>query len=148
MIATASSLIAEFTKRAISKLSAHTRGTDVSRLVKIVAKPNAAVGAITVKAGLGIDGFSITFMKVGAGQLDPSDSYESDWIGGKGGGRPTKLAGDGGLVVGVVGKTTKTNAGGIGLLLSSCRHKEISFVKSLQAFGSGAEFFTQPSKVD
>ena len=93
------------------------RGTDVSRLVTTVAKPGYAVGAITVKAGLGIDGFSITFMKVGAGQLDPSDSYESDWIGGKGGGKPQKLAGDGGLVVGLVGKTNKTNAGGIGLLV-------------------------------
>jgi hypothetical protein len=113
-------------------------------VVKVVAKSGYAVGAITVKAGLGVDGFSITFMKVEAGQLNPKDSYESEWIGGKGGGRPTKLAGDGGVVVGVVGKTNKTNAGGIGLLvLPRIRN---SFVEPLPASGLERFFLTQQKR--
>ena len=39
-------------------------GTEWSQVVKAVAKPGYAVGAITVKAGLGVDGMSVTFMKV------------------------------------------------------------------------------------
>jgi hypothetical protein len=73
---------------------------------RVVAKPGYAVGAITVKAGLGIDGFEITFMKLDNGALDPQDSYKSDWLGGKGGGAETMLGGDGSLVVGVFGNTS------------------------------------------
>ncbi|MBN9576981.1 MAG: hypothetical protein J0H26_01320, partial [Alphaproteobacteria bacterium] len=40
------------------------RGTELNRVVRVVAKPGYAVGAITTKSGLGLDGFSVTFMKV------------------------------------------------------------------------------------
>src|SRR5207245_11211787 len=72
------------------------RGTNLSRVVKVVAKPGYAVGAVTAKAGLTVDGMSVTFMKITpAGRLDPNDAYESDWIGGRGGGAPMRLGGDG-----------------------------------------------------
>ncbi|HEX3148383.1 MAG TPA: serine protease [Gemmataceae bacterium] len=93
------------------------RGTILNRIVKVVAKPGYAVGAITTKTGLGLDGLSITFMKVVDGKLDPSDTYESDWIGGQGGGGPTKLGGDGSTMVGIVGKTNPKEVTGVGLLL-------------------------------
>jgi hypothetical protein len=100
------------------------RGTEVARVVKAVAKPGYAVGAITVKAGAGVDGLSITFMKVTeSGGLDPKDSYESDWIGGKGGGGPTRLAGDGTPVVGVTGKANNKDLTGLGLLLKEPEKK-------------------------
>ncbi|MBN9121576.1 MAG: hypothetical protein J0I06_20915 [Planctomycetes bacterium] len=91
-------------------------GTDVSRPAKVVAKPGYAVGAITVKTGLGVDGFSLTFMKVTDGKLDPKDSYESEWVGGKGGGPPAKLGGDGTLVVGLLAKENDKNVTGLGLM--------------------------------
>ena len=96
-------------------------GTQIDRVVKVVAKPGYAVGAITAKVGLGLDGLSVTFMKVAdGGQLDPKDAYESEWVGGKGGGEPTRVGTTGTPVVGIVAKTNKTPAlSGLGLLLSA-----------------------------
>ncbi len=91
-------------------------GTELTRVVKAIAKPGYAIGAITVKAGLTVDGLSITFMKVVDGKLDPKDAYESEWIGGKGGGGPDKLSGNGTAIVGIVGKANDKDATGLGLL--------------------------------
>jgi hypothetical protein len=90
--------------------------------VRVEAKPGYAVGAITVKAGAGIDGFSVTFMKIEGDALNASDSYTTEWLGGKGGGPPTKLAGDGALVVGVFGRTSgikppNISLNGLGLIV-------------------------------
>jgi hypothetical protein len=93
------------------------RGSELDRVVKVIAKPGYAVGAVTIKAGLTVDGLSVTFMKVKDGKLDPSDSYESEWVGGYGGGGPVKLAGDGSAVIGIVGKANAQNATGLGLLV-------------------------------
>ena len=56
-------------------------------------------------------------MRVRDGRLDPTDAYDSEYVGGPGGGGPTKLGGDGSPVVGIVGKASPTEAGGLGLLL-------------------------------
>jgi hypothetical protein len=94
------------------------RGTDTSRSSKVTARPGYAVGAITVKAGLTVDGMSITFMKIAPdGKLDPNDAYESAWIGGMGGGPPVRLGGDGTPVIGVIGKSNNNDMTGLGLLL-------------------------------
>ena len=94
------------------------RGTETNRVVTVVARPGYAVGALTAKAGLTVDGLSVTFMKVVNGRLDPTDAYESNWIGGKGGNQPVRLGGDGRLVVGMIGKSnTKKDMTGMGLLL-------------------------------
>ncbi|QJX00201.1 S1C family serine protease [Frigoriglobus tundricola] len=90
-------------------------GTNPVGLVKVLAKPGYAVGAITVKTGLGIDGMSVTFMKLVDGKLDPTDAYESAWIGGMGGGGPAKI-GDGSLVVGVLIKGRGDTVNGVGLI--------------------------------
>lgn len=94
-------------------------GTESKRTVNVVAKDGYAVGAISVKPGIGIDGFSLTFMKIAGDKLDPNDSYTSDWIGYKGVGKPTTQDGGGKPVVGIIGKVTKMtskNATGIGLI--------------------------------
>jgi predicted Zn finger-like uncharacterized protein len=93
------------------------RGKKRERVVKVIAKPGYAIGAITIKAGLLVDGLSVTFMKVKGMKLDPTDSYESEWVGGMGGGGPTKLGGDGSPVVGIVGHERDNEATGLGLLL-------------------------------
>lgn len=74
---------------------------------QIVARPGYAVGAITVKSGLTVDGFSVTFMKINKDGLDARDSYTSEWQGGPGGGSKATLGGDGSFVVGVYGKLSK-----------------------------------------
>jgi S1-C subfamily serine protease len=93
-------------------------GTDTRRLVRVVAKPGYAVGGISVKTGLGLDGMSVTFMKLGDGQLDPKDAYESAWIGGAGGGGPVRVGGDGSLVVGLLVKQNEKDVAGVGLIYS------------------------------
>jgi hypothetical protein len=96
-------------------------GTDTRQVVKVVAKPGYAVAAISVKTGLGVDGLSLTFMKVADGKLDAKDSYESEWVGGMGGGGPVKLGGNQ-PVVGLAGKTNnKNDVTGLGLLLKDNR---------------------------
>ena len=93
------------------------QGTESSRVVKVLAKPGYAVGAITVKSFLAIDGVSVTFMKDAQGRLDPNDAYESNWIGGMGGIQPVRLSGEGSLVIGLIGRANKKDITGLGLLL-------------------------------
>jgi predicted Zn finger-like uncharacterized protein len=93
------------------------QGTEIARIVKVLAKPGYAVGAITLKTALGVDGFSLTFMKVANGRLDPKDAYESEWVGGKGGHPPVILSGQGALVIGLLGKANMKDVTGLGLLL-------------------------------
>jgi hypothetical protein len=93
-----------------------TKAETVKEVVKVVAKPGYAVGAISMKTGLGMDGLSVTFMKVVDGKLGPKDAYESEWVGGKGGGGPVKIGGDGTLVIGLIGKAKADNVSGLGLL--------------------------------
>ena len=63
-----------------------------------------AVGAIVAKTGGNVDGFKVVFMRVGKQMLDPNDSYESEWLGGRGGGDETLLSGEGNPIVGVYGR--------------------------------------------
>ncbi|MDB5313139.1 MAG: hypothetical protein JWO38_7341, partial [Gemmataceae bacterium] len=99
--------------------SGQLHGTDTRRVTRVLAKPGYAVGGLSVKAGLGLDGFFVTFMKVVGDRLDPTDSYTSEWLGGPGGNGPTKLGGDGTPVVGIIGKKTKTDLTGIGLMFGT-----------------------------
>jgi hypothetical protein len=93
------------------------QGTDTKRVVRDLAKPGYAVGAIHAKAGLALDGFYITYMKVAGKWLDPSDSYNSIWLGGSGGEGPTTIGGDGRQVLGIIGRHNKKDVIAIGLQL-------------------------------
>jgi hypothetical protein len=75
------------------------------RVVRVLARPGYAVGAINVKGGAEVSGFSITFMKVKGTRLDSKDSYESEWIGWNVALPKTTLGGDGAPVVGLHGST-------------------------------------------
>jgi hypothetical protein len=100
-----------------------TKADAVKEVVKVVAKPGYAIGALTAKTGLGMDGLSVTFMKVVNGKLDPNDSYESDWVGGKGGGGPVKVGGDGTAIIGLIGKARADTVSGLGLLQPADKKK-------------------------
>ncbi len=92
-------------------------GAEFTKTVAVKAKPGYAVGAINVKAGLVVNGFSTTFMRLNGNALDPSDSYTSPWIGDKTGGNgPTVLGGDGALIIGIIGKRNARECNGLGLL--------------------------------
>jgi hypothetical protein len=79
-----------------------SHGGNPGTAVDVVAKDGYAVGAVVVRSGDWIDALRVVFMRVRGKRLDPSDSYESPWYGGSGGGE-TKLGGDGSPVVGVFG---------------------------------------------
>jgi hypothetical protein len=91
-------------------------GTAPKNAVVVKAKEGYAVGGMTVRSGLVVNGFSVTFMRVLVGKLDPADPYQSDWIGDRTGGSETTLKGNGKSVIGIVGNASDTECTGIGLL--------------------------------
>lgn len=68
--------------------------------VRFRAKDGYAIGALNVRHGLWIDGFSVSFMKIEGDALNPKASYLGEWIGGRAGGERT-LGGDGSPIVGI-----------------------------------------------
>jgi S1-C subfamily serine protease len=91
-----------------------SEGKDLSRHV---ARHGYVVGAISVATGNGVEGVSLTFMRVGAnGRLDSRDTYESPWMGHKSSGSPVKLGGNGLPIVGLLGRKKASNVSGLGLL--------------------------------
>ena len=94
--------------------TAHGTSTD-TKILK--AKEGYAVGAVSVRTGLTVDGLSITFMKIAGDKLDATDSYESEWVGSPKV-RERKLGGTGVGFIGIAGKhnpQTK-NLTGLGLI--------------------------------
>lgn len=73
----------------------------------VLAKKGYAVGGLSVRSGDVVNAVQIIFMRINADgmSLDPKDSYLSDWLGGKGGGKPKDISGRGRMVVGVTGNS-------------------------------------------
>jgi serine/threonine protein kinase len=91
------------------------RRTGQERTVK--AKPGFAVGALKVRSGALLDAFSVTFMEIDRTGLKKDGGYQSEWIGGRGGGEDGPVGGDGAFVVGVHGRLTDgIKPGGLGLV--------------------------------
>jgi hypothetical protein len=82
---------------------------------EVVAKPGYAVAGLVAKGANRVDGFKVIFMKIAGPTLDTKDTYESEWIGGRGGGPETKLGGDGAYVIGIHGRSA-TDLDGLGLI--------------------------------
>jgi S1-C subfamily serine protease len=70
--------------------------------VTVKARDGYVVSGILVRSGLGIDAITLTFAKLGTDKLDLNDTYNSQQIGGNGGGVST-IGGKGALFVGVTG---------------------------------------------
>ena len=83
--------------------ASHGRKQDEFKILE--AKPGYAVGGIVVKTGLAVDGLKIVFMRIQGDALDPSEKYESDWTGGRGGGPETPLGCDGKPIIGIHGRS-------------------------------------------
>jgi hypothetical protein len=80
-----------------------THGRVPSGSVQVIAKEGFAVGAMVVKANDAKHGFKLVIMKIDGDKLDPSEAYESNWIGGPAEAPWRQLAGKGGRIVGVFG---------------------------------------------
>jgi len=89
------------------RITGTTHGNPGERLIRVEAKPGYAVGALTIKAGLGVDGMSVTFMEIDEDGLNPNRTYESEWLGGMGGDEKKRIAGTGAPVVGIYGATAE-----------------------------------------
>jgi hypothetical protein len=98
-------------------IEGETHGDVTSALTTTVARPGYAVGAIRTRTGLSLDGVVIMFMKVNGDKLDTSDWYESPVLGDSQGGSPAFVTGNGSLVVGLQGYSTK-NVNALGLILA------------------------------
>lgn len=85
--------------------------------ITVKANDGYVVAGLVGKFGLFVDGISVTFVRVKDGKVDPTDSYESEWIGGQGGGEKTKLGLDGRRAIGIIGTVNNNECWGIGLLL-------------------------------
>ncbi len=81
-----------------------TYGSANPEHVRVEAKPGYAIGAIIARGGYRVDGFRAVFMRIKGDQLDPSESYESRWLGGRGGSADVKLGGDRRRVIGIAGR--------------------------------------------
>lgn len=91
-------------------------GTKPASPITIKAREGYALGAISCISGLNFDGFLLTFMRVKDGKLDPSDAYDSEWVGQVANKPRTRLGGDGTPVVGIAGRGTEREVNGLGLL--------------------------------
>ena len=67
------------------------------------ARPGYAVGAIIARGDFMLRGFQLTFMRVKGAGLDPADSYQGEFIGGKVG-ETKNLDGAGQPIIGLYGK--------------------------------------------
>ena len=120
----------------------------VKEVVRAVARPGYAVAAVTVKNGSGTDGLSLTFMRVAAdGRLDALDAYESEWLGGRGGGGPVRVGGDGTPVVGLIGKARGDTLSGMGLAYREVTETPPAPVSPLASLPASPPVVAEPTPV-
>lgn len=100
------------------RLLGATHGNPGEGVIRVEAKPGYAVGAVTIKAGAGVDGMSLTFMQIRDNKLNPKQAYESQWLGGLGGEAKMTLTANGEPIVGIVGRTAEgaSTFNGLGLV--------------------------------
>lgn len=87
----------------------------VARRVTLKARPGYAVGGVTLRTGLYLNGLSLTFLWIEGDSLDPQQSYSSDWVGDRSGGREATIGGSA-PVVGVFGNQTDKHVRALGLV--------------------------------
>jgi len=93
-------------------------GRNILPSVRVIARPGYAVGGINTRTGLLLDAFQLVFMKLKNGQLDPADSYTSNWLGDPRGGSDGGATGDGNLIVGIHGRSNGREVNMLGLVVA------------------------------
>src|SRR5262245_2704783 len=90
--------------------------TKVVRTVSLRARPGYAVGSITLRSGLNINGLSLTYMRINGRTLDPERACTSAWVGDRTGGSEASMSGNGAPVVGLFGSEDTEHTQSLGLL--------------------------------
>jgi hypothetical protein len=90
--------------------------SQVKRTVRVQAGAGYAVGAITIRSGLNINGLSLTYYRIKGDRLDPFDSRESAWIGDRTGGSENSVSADGKPIVGIFGRQDERHVMSVGLI--------------------------------
>ncbi len=90
--------------------------TRVRRIVQVHAEPGYAVGGVTIRSGLNINGLSVRFMRIKGTTLDPDEAYTSEWVGDRTGGGEAYISGDGAPVVGIRGSQDDDHIQAFGLI--------------------------------
>jgi hypothetical protein len=98
------------------KVGKRTYKSKVLRRVRVLARPGYAVGGVTLRSGLNINGLSLTFMRINGRSLDPRQSYTSEWVGDRTGGNEAYMGGDGAPVVGIHGSQDVEHVSSLGLV--------------------------------
>jgi hypothetical protein len=88
----------------------------VTNTIHVRAKDGYAVGAVTLRTGITIDGMRLTFMRINGRTLDPNKSYHSDWIGDRAADREQPLTGNGSPIVGMFGNQDDERVMAFGLI--------------------------------
>jgi hypothetical protein len=96
-----------------------TTKTRVLRSVRVQAPPGYAVGGITLRTGLNINGLSLTYMKIQGDRLDPGQVLVSNWVGDRTGGGEGFIGGGGAPAVGIFGSQDDTHVQSLGLIFVS-----------------------------
>jgi hypothetical protein len=91
----------------------------VQRIVRVAARPGYAVGNVTVRSGLLLNGLSVTFMRVNGQNLDPLQTYNGAWVGDRTGGSEATIGGFGAPVIGVFGSQEEDHVKSLGLIYLS-----------------------------
>jgi hypothetical protein len=82
-----------------------SRGTAAAARDVILARDGYALGALEVDADEYVDAVALVFMRRAPdGNLDPSDSYTSEWIGSPTGNPTRTISGEGTQVIGICGR--------------------------------------------
>lgn len=94
----------------------HVTKSKVTRTVRVRARPGYAVGGVTLRTGLNINGLAVIFMRIDGTKLDPNRSYLSEWVGDRTGGSEATISGLGAPVIGVFGNKDADHVMALGLV--------------------------------
>jgi hypothetical protein len=84
--------------------------------VRVLARPGYAVAGLRVRSGLVLDAVQVLFMRWEGKRLISREAYESDWVGGDGGG-PAEFFAEGRALAGVFGRYNEDLHGlGVGVI--------------------------------
>jgi len=114
----------------------------VGTVRSIVAKPGYAIGALVGRSGDRVDGFKAIFMRDLGSRFDEADCYESEWVGGTGGGETT-LSGHGEPITGIFGGAG-LELDRLGLIVSGEANKsDLTIVKAIYGTAESNSDVTQ-----
>ncbi|HET6879304.1 MAG TPA: hypothetical protein VFI31_04085 [Pirellulales bacterium] len=99
--------LGEFGEKCLSDIEPLFSRETATRLPLVaVARDGYAVGAARINTYTYVDALQLVFMRIKPdGQLDPDDSYTSDWLGVRGAGNTYVLTGNGMPVIGIYSRT-------------------------------------------